>query len=119
MGRAVVVVRKHLLAADMPRSLTVAEVQWLLDNCLDSCATADQPAWPPGAYFRSLLGCSMRDSVQLEVSYLMLVPGKHLRLTVQDVAAIPERFEQTVYHGTSLGALCGIMGTGIRPSLGA
>ena len=82
-------------------------------------ATADQPAWPPGAYFRSLLRCSMRDSVQLEVSYLMLVPGKHLRLTVQDVAAIPERFEQTVYHGTSLGALCGIMGTGIRPSLGA
>ena len=61
----------------------------------------------------------MRDSVQLEVSYLMLVPGKHLRLTVGDVADIPKRFEQTVYHGTSLGALCGIMGTGIRPSLGA
>ena len=61
----------------------------------------------------------MRDSLQLEVSYLMLVLGKHLRLTVQDVAAIPERFEQTVYHGTSLGALCGIMGTGFRPSLGA
>ena len=61
----------------------------------------------------------MRDRVQLEVSYLMLVLGKHLRLTVQDVAAIPQRFEQTVYHGTSLGALCGIMGTGFRPSLGA
>ena len=103
----------------MPRRLTVAEVKWLLDNCLESGATADQPAWPPGAYFRSLLKCSMRDSVQLEVSYLMLVPGKHLRLTVQDVAAILERFEQTVYHGTSLGALCGIMGTGFRPSLGA
>ena len=103
----------------MPRSLTVVEVQWLRENCLKPFATADPPPWPPGAYFRRLLGCSMRDSVQLEVSYLMLVPGKHLRLTVQDVAAIPERFEQTVYHGTSLGALCGIMGTGIRPSLGA
>ena len=31
---------------------------------------------------------------------------------------LPERFEQTVYHGTSLGALCGIMGNGLLPSLG-
>ena len=93
--------------------------QWLLDNRLEPFATADPPPWPPGDYFRRLLRCSMRESMKLEVAYLMLVPGKHLRLTVQDVAAVPERFEQTVYHGTSLGALCGIMGTGFRPSLGA
>ena len=119
MGRAIVVVHKHLLAADMPRSLTVAEVQWLLDNCLEPFATADPPPWPPGAYFKSLLGCSMNYILKLEAAYLMPVPGKHLRLTVREVADIPKRFEQTVYHGTSLGALCGIMGIGFRPSLGA
>ena len=99
--------------------LTTAEAQWLVDNCLPTHPVSEPPAWPPGAYFRRLLGCSMRESVQLETAYLMLVPGKHLRLKVQDRDAIPKRFTQTVYHGTSLGALDKIMSTGFRPSLGA
>ena len=49
----------------------------------------------------------------------MLVPGKHLRLPVRDAADIAERFSLTVYHGTSLGALEGIMARGFLPSLGA
>ena len=61
----------------------------------------------------------MRESWQVEAAYLMLVPGKHLRLTVQDATGMPERFSLTVYHGTSLGALGGIMANGLRPSLGA
>ena len=90
-----------------------------MHNRLPPHFAADPPPWPPSAYFRRLLRCSMRVSAQLEVTYLMLVPGRHLRLTVQDAAAIPDRFARTVYHGTLLGALCGIMGTGFRPSLGA
>ena len=61
----------------------------------------------------------MRDSLQLETAYLMLQPGKHLRLAVPDAADLAERFSLTVYHGTSLGALVGIMESGFRPSLGA
>ena len=61
----------------------------------------------------------MRDNGQLETAYLMLVPGKHLCLKVQEPESIPTRYSQTVYHGTSLGALEKIMGEGFRPSLGA
>ena len=49
----------------------------------------------------------MRESLQFEAAYLMLVPGKHLRLAVRDAADLAERFSLTVYHGTSLGALGG------------
>ena len=61
----------------------------------------------------------MRESLQFEAAYLMLVPGKHLRLAVRDAADLAERFSLTVYHGTSLGALGGIMDSCFRPSLGA
>ena len=61
----------------------------------------------------------MRKGFQLETAYLMLEPGKHLRLKVRDAADLEERFSLTVYHGTSLGALVGIMESGFRPSLGA
>ena len=61
----------------------------------------------------------MRESLQFEAAYLMLAPGKHLRLLVRDAAGIPENFSETVYHGTSLGALGRIMDGGFRPSLGA
>ena len=61
----------------------------------------------------------MRESKRYEAAYLMLVPGKHLRLVVRDAAGLEPRFSHTVYHGTSLGALCGIMDSGFRPSLGA
>ena len=61
----------------------------------------------------------MRESLRFEAAYLMLVPGKHLRLAVRDAADLAERFSLTVYHGTSLGALGGIMDSGFRPSLGA
>ena len=63
----------------------------------------------------------MRKSLRFEAAYLMLVPGKHLRLrlAVRDAADLAKRFSLTVYHGTSLGALGGIMDSGFRPSLGA
>ena len=61
----------------------------------------------------------MRDNGQLETAYLMLVPGKHLCLKVQEPESIPTRYSKTVYHGTSLGALEKIMGEGFRPSRGA
>ena len=51
----------------------------------------------------------MRDNGQLETAYLMLVPGKHLCLKVQEPESIPTRYSKTVYHGTSLGALEKIM----------
>ena len=103
----------------MPRSLATAEVQWLVDNCLPPNFASHPPPWPPGGYFRRLLKCKMRESFQFETAYLMLVRGKHLRLPVRDAADIAERFSLTVYHGTSLGALEGIMARGFLPSLGA
>merc|ERR1712078_888282 len=77
------------------------------------------PGWPPGRFFRRILGGKMRDNGQLETAYLMLEPGKHLCLKVQELEAIPTRYSTTVYHGTSLGALEKIMSEGFRPSLGA
>ena len=61
----------------------------------------------------------MREGFQFEAAYLMLEPGKHLCLSVRDAAGIGPRFTDTVYHGTSLGALGRIMDSGFRPSLGA
>ena len=77
------------------------------------------PPWPPGRYFARILKKQMREGFFFETAYLMLVPGKHLRLPVRDAADLEERFSLTVYHGTSLGALGGIMADGFRPSLGA
>ena len=103
----------------MTRRLTTEEAKWLVDNCLPAHSVSAPPAWPPGGFFRRLLGGSMRDNGQLETAYLMLVPGKQLCLKVKERESIPKHFTQTVYHGTSLGALEQIMGTGFRPSLGA
>ena len=83
------------------------------------CNVSAAPGWPPGRFFRHILGGTMRDNGQLETAYLMLEPGKHLCLKVQEPESIPTRYSKTVYHGTSLGALEKIMGEGFRPSRGA
>ena len=90
-----------------------------MDNCLPEHAVSAPPGWPPGGFFRRILGGTMRDNGQLETAYLMLEPGKHLCLKVQEPESIPTRYSITVYHGTSLGALEKIMSEGFRPSLGA
>ena len=91
----------------------------MVDNCMPEHATAEAPGWPPGGFFRKVLGGKMRDNGQLETAYLMLEPGKHLCLKVQELGELPTRFSKTVYHGTSLGALEKIMSEGFRPSVGA
>jgi len=103
----------------MPNNLTAVQAQWLVDNCMPEHATAEAPGWPPGGFFRNVLGGNMRDNGQLETAYLMLEPGKHLCLKVQEPGELPTRYSQTVYHGTSLGALEKIMSEGFRPSVGA
>ena len=102
-----------------PKNLTAVQVKWLVDNCMPEHATAEAPGWPPGGFFRKVLRGKMRDSGQLETAYLMLEPGKHLCLKVQELGELPTRFSKTVYHGTSLGALEKIMSEGFRPSVGA
>ena len=103
----------------MTRRLTTEEAKWLVDNCLPEHAVSAAPGWPPGGFFRRILGGKMRDNGQLETAYLMLEPGKHLCLKVQEPESIPTRYSTTVYHGTSLGALEKIMVEGFRPSRGA
>ena len=103
----------------MPNNLTAVEAKWLVDNCMPEHATAEAPGWPPGGFFRKVLGGNMRDNGQLETAYLMLEPGKHLCLKVQELGELPTRYSKTVYHGTSLGALEKIMSEGFRPSVGA
>ena len=103
----------------MTRRLTTEEAKWLVDNCLPEHAVSAAPGWPPGQFFKRILGGKMRDNGQLETAYLMLEPGKHLCLKVQEPESIPTRYSKTVYHGTSLGALEKIMGEGFRPSRGA
>ena len=100
-------------------NLTAVQAKWLVDNCMPEHATAEAPGWPPGGFFRKVLGGNMRDNGQLETAYLMLEPGKHLCLKVQEPGELPTRYSQTVYHGTSLGALEKIMTEGFRPSVGA
>ena len=100
-------------------NLTAVQVKWLVDNCMPEHATAEAPGWPPGGFFRKVLGGNMRDNSQLETAYLMLEPGKHLCLKVQELGELPTRYSKTVYHGTSLGALEKIMTEGFRPSVGA
>ena len=102
-----------------PNKLTAVQAQWLVDNCMPEHATSEAPGWPPGRFFRKVLGGNMRDNGQLETSYLVLERGKHLCLKFQELAELPTRYSQTVYHGTSLGALEKIMSEGLRPSLGA
>ena len=102
-----------------PKNLTAVQVKWLVENCMPEHATAEAPGWPPGGFFRKVLGGKMRDNGQLETAYLMLQPGKHLCLKVQELGELPTRFSKTVYHGTSLGALEKIMSEGFRPSVGA
>ena len=101
------------------QNLTAAQVKWLVDNRMPAHATAEAPGWPPGRFFRKVLRGKMRDSGQVETAYLMLEPGKHLCLKVQEVGELPTRFSKTVYHGTSLGALDKIVNEGFRPSVGA
>ena len=103
----------------MPNNLTEVEAKWLVDNCMPEHATAEAPGWPPGGFFRKVLRGNMRFYVQLENAYLMLEPGKHLCLKVQEPGELPTRYSKTVYHGTSLGALEKIMSEGFRPSVGA
>ena len=103
----------------MPNNLTADQAHWLVDNCMPEHATAEAPGWPPGRFFRKVLRGQMRDSGKLETAYLMLEPGKHLCLKVQELGELPTRFSKTVYHGTSLGALEKIMTEGFRPSVGA
>ena len=103
----------------MPNNLTEAEAQWLVDNCTPEHATAEAPGWPPGSFFRNVLPGNRRFHLQLEMAYLMLEPGKHLCLKVQEPGELPTRYSKTVYHGTSLGALEKIMTEGFRPSVGA
>ena len=103
----------------MARGLTTAEARWLAGNCLPQHAVSAAPDWPPGKYFRRVLKGNMRVSGQLETAYLMLEKGKHLCLRIQEPEALEPRFSETVYHGTSLGALEKIMSEGFRPSLGA
>ena len=100
-------------------NLTAVQAKWLVDNCMPEHATAEAPGWPPGGFFRKVLGGNMRDNGQLETAYLMLEPGKHLCLKVQELGELPTRYSKTVYHGTSLGALEKIMTEGFRPSVGA
>ena len=102
-----------------PNKLTAVQAQWLVDHCMPEHATAEAPGWPPGRFFMKVLGGSMRDNGQLETAYLMLEPGKHLCLKVQELGELPTRYSKTVYHGTSLGALEKIMTEGFRPSVGA
>ena len=87
------------------QKFTAVQLKWLLDNRVPAHATAEAPGWPPGRFFRKVLRSKMRGSGQVETAYLMLEPGKHLCLKVQELRDIPTRFSQTVYHGTSLGAL--------------
>ena len=101
------------------QKFTAVQLKWLLDNRVPAHATAEAPGWPPGRFFRKVLRSKMRGSGQVETAYLMLEPGKHLCLKVQELRDIPTRFSQTVYHGTSLGALEKIMTEGFRPSVGA
>ena len=103
----------------MPNNLTAVQAQWLVANCMPEHATAEAPGWPPGGFFRKVLGGNMRDNGQLETAYLMLEPGKHLCLKFQELGELPTRYSKTVYHGTSLGALEKIMSEGFRPSVGA
>ena len=91
------------------KNLTAVQAKWLVDNCMPEHATAEAPGWPPGGFFRKVLGGNMRDNGQLETAYLMLEPGKHLCLKVQELGELPTRYSKTVYHGTSLGALEKIM----------
>ena len=93
----------------MSRELTTEEAKWLVDHCLPEHAVSAAPGWPPGGFFRRVLGGTMRETGQLETAYLMLEPGKHLCLKLQDPESLPTRFSMTVYHGTSLGALEKIM----------
>ena len=102
-----------------PNKLTAVQAQWLVDNCMPEHATSEAPGWPPGGFFRKVLGGNMRDNGQLETAYLLLERGKHLCLKFQELAELPTRYSQTVYHGTSLGALEKIMSEGFRPSVGA
>ena len=102
-----------------PKNLTAVQVKWLVDNCMPEHATAEAPCLPPGGFFRKVLGGKMRTGGQVEAAYLMLEPGKHLCLKVQELGELPTRFSKTVYHGTSLGALEKIMSEGLRPSVGA
>ena len=59
----------------MANNLTADEAKWLVDNCMPEHATAKAPGWPPGGFFRKVLGGNMRDNGQLETAYLMLEPG--------------------------------------------
>ena len=103
----------------MARKLTDADVRWLQGICMPPGFCSVPPPWPPGRYFARILKKRMREGFFFEAAYLMLEPGKHLRLRVRDPADLEERFSETVYHGTSLGALDGIMTDGFRPSIGA
>ena len=87
------------------QKFTAVQLKWLLDNRVPAHATAEAPGWPPGRFFRKVLRSKMRGSGQVETAYLMLEPGKHLCLKVQELGELPTRFSKTVYHGTSLGAL--------------
>ena len=91
--------------ATTSKNLTAVQVQWLVDNCMPPQATAKAPCWPPGRFFMKVLRCKMRFGGQVETAYLMLEPGRHLCLKVQELGQLPTRFSKTVYHGTSLGAL--------------
>ena len=102
----------------MSRILTDEEVRWLKDHRLPPSGPAAPPLWPPGQFFKRILGCKANKSLKYETAYLMLVPGKHLHLRVRDAAKIEKRFSLTVFHGTSLGACGEIMSGGMRPVLG-
>ena len=64
----------------MTRRLTAEEAKWLVDNCLPEHAVSAPPGWPPGGFFRRILGGTMRDKGQLETAYLMPVSYTHLTL---------------------------------------
>ena len=60
----------------MPRDLTTEEVTWLVENCLAKEAVSPAPDWPPGQFFKRVLGGGcMRETGQLETAYLMLQPS--------------------------------------------
>ena len=73
----------------MAVKLTPEEVKWLVDNGLPENAVSAAPGWPPGRFFRQILGGRMRNNGQLETAYLMLVPGKHLCLKVRESESVP------------------------------